>query len=117
MKPGFYSAKQECLLCGVTITNPICHECLEAEVEEWLEGRMPKLIPGLKKVSRAFGSYTHPGTNCMLCGNNMNVCSHCYCYEVHRLFADYPRLAEEFAEFFNFELRGSSHFSAIEEVV
>src|SRR3990167_3545293 len=50
---------------------------------------------------------------CLLCGDNMNVCTHCYCYEVNKLFQNYPRLAEEFVEFFNFELRGSSRVAVI----
>lgn len=108
MLPSLYSAKEECLLCGDSISNPICHACLESDIEEWLSDRMPRLIQKLKKTGQAFKSYTHPGLNCILCGNNMNICSQCYCYEVNRLFDNYPRLAEEFIEFFNFELRGGS---------
>jgi len=102
-----YSSKHECLLCGDVITNPICYTCIEREVEEWLSTRMPKLAPKLKKTGEMFSSYTHHGTRCILCGSNMNVCTHCYCYEIHKMLENYPRLAEEFVEFFNFELRGS----------
>ena len=114
MRSSLYSAREECLLCGDVITNPICFRCLEGEVEEWLSGRMPKLIPRLKKTGEVFKSYTHNGTRCILCGDNMNVCTHCYCYEVNKLFEDYPRMAEEFVEFFNFELRGSTGISMLE---
>ena len=107
MHSSLYSSRHECLLCGDVITNPICYGCLEGEVEEWLSSRMPKLVPKLKKTGQTFSSYTHRGTNCILCGNNMNVCTHCYCYEVNKLFESYPRLTDEFVEFFNFELRGS----------
>lgn len=109
MRSTIDTTKHECLLCGDAITNPICFTCLEDEVEEWLSGRMPRLVPKLKKTGEAFRSYTHPGTSCILCGNNMNVCTHCYCYEVNKLFDNYPRLREEFIEFFNFELKGRSH--------
>ena len=108
MKPSAYSTKHECLLCGDAITNPVCHTCLQTEVAGWLENQMPKLISRLKKTGEMFASYTHPGTSCILCGNNMNVCSHCYCDEVNKLLEDYPRLAEEFTTFFNFELQGSA---------
>ncbi len=114
MGTEFNSARHECLLCGDVITNPICHACLGSEVEEWLSERMPKLVPKLNKTGEMFDSYTHPGTNCILCGNNMNVCTHCYCYEVNKLFENYPRLAEEFIEFFNFELRGNSNSLGLE---
>ena len=114
MRSSLYSAREECLLCGDVITNPICFRCLEGEVEEWLSGRMPKLVPRLKKTGEVFKSYTHTGTRCILCGDNMNVCTHCYCYEVNKLFENYPRLTEEFVEFFNFELRGSTHVSMME---
>ncbi|HIG98434.1 TPA: hypothetical protein HA231_03350 [Candidatus Woesearchaeota archaeon] len=113
MHSGAYSSKHECLLCGDVITNPICYTCLESEVKDWLEDRMPQLVPTVKKTGRMFASYAHQGTRCILCGDNMNVCTHCYCYEVNKLFQNYPRLAEEFVEFFNFELRGSSRVAVI----
>ncbi len=114
MRSSLYSAREECLLCGNAIANPICHACIEHEIDEWLAGRMPKLVPRLKKAGEALRSYTRTGTRCILCSNNMNVCTHCYCYEVNRLFDNYPKLAEEFIEMFNFELRGSAHINVIE---
>ncbi len=96
------------MLCGDVITNPICYRCLESEIEQWLSSRMPELVPKLKKTGKMFASYTHTGTRCILCGNNMNVCSHCYCYEVSKLVEKDPELADEFIDTFNFELRGSS---------
>ena len=107
MQSSLYSSRHECLLCGDVITNPICYTCLEGEIEEWLSNKMPKLVPKLKKTGKTFSSYTHRGTTCILCGSNMNVCTHCYCYEVHKMFDNYPKLADEFVNFFNFELRGS----------
>ena len=114
MRSSLYSAGEECLLCGDVIANPICFRCLEGDVEEWLGDRLPKLVPRLKKTGDVFRSYAHSGTRCILCGDNMNVCTHCYCYEVNKLFENYPRLAEEFIEFFNFELRGSNSINMIE---
>lgn len=115
MYTGLYSAKDDCLLCGDVITNPLCFNCVEAEIKEWLTERMPRLIPKLRKTSELFASYTHKATTCILCGTNMNTCTHCYCSEVKKLFKDYPRLDEEFVEFFNFELKGSSRVNALED--
>jgi len=103
-----YSPRHECLLCGDVITNPICYHCLETEIENWLYKRMPKQIPRLKLTGKIFSSYTHSGTRCILCGSNMNVCTHCYSYEVSKLFDNNPKLADEFVELFNFELMGRS---------
>ncbi len=100
------STRGACLLCAESITNPVCYGCLQSEIEDWLSDRMPKLVARLRKAGGSFKSYTYPVTDCMLCGNNMNVCSQCYCREVTKLFENYPRLGEEFLEFFNFELRG-----------
>ncbi|MBW2965878.1 hypothetical protein KY342_02110, partial [Candidatus Woesearchaeota archaeon] len=43
---------------------------------------------------------------CMFCGKGMSICAHCYSRDVYDLIKeDFPWLAEEFIERFDFGLR------------
>jgi hypothetical protein len=87
------------------ITNPICFRCLEQEVTYWLMQRNPELVHKVRQDDALFSSYRHKGTRCIMCGNNMNTCSHCYCSEIRNILKPYPELEQEFMQFFNFELQ------------
>jgi hypothetical protein len=88
-----------CIICREGITNPICPACLANEIKSWR--------PGLSKIltKPAFGYSTE--VECMFCGREMSICAHCYCRDVYDiLLEEDPRVAEEFVEIFNFDLRG-----------
>ena len=93
-----------CLVCNDMITNPICFRCLEQEVTAWLMQREPEMIHKIRQDAAMFASYTHKGTKCVMCGSNMNTCSHCYCSEISKILEPYPELSQEFVQYFNFEL-------------
>lgn len=89
----------ECLICGDTISNRICYRCIESEVQKWLSVRNPTYIGALKRSSLFMDSYFHDGTECIMCGRNLNVCSKCYCMQVHKSLRRDRILASEFLDF------------------
>ena len=89
----------ECLVCGDTITNQICYRCIEVELEKWLLVRSPGSVDNVKRVGDFFASYFHEGGNCIMCGENLNTCSKCYCSSVHQALRKNRILASEFLDF------------------
>jgi len=89
----------ECLVCGDTITNQICYRCIEAEIEKWLSVRSPSSISRIKRAGDFFTGYSHEGSDCITCGQNLNVCSKCYCLSVHKALRKNRILTSEFLEF------------------
>ena len=96
---------QTCVLCEEGITNPICIECLAKEMEQWLSEKRQFLTDSIREKVKVFKSYTHDGTNCIICGENMNVCAHCFSIDVYKwLKGDNEELAREFLRSFNYEI-------------
>ncbi len=94
-----------CIACQEAITNPVCQDCLEKEIEVWLRKREPRLIPSLKKQTKEFKTITDYSNNlpCLFCKNNMNSCAYCYTNFIEEwLRKKYPRLVPEFKLFFDF---------------
>lgn len=94
---------EACVQCGEVITNPICIECLEREMEHWLMEYRPKLISFIRDTTKCFRSYTHDVMSCVICGKNMNICAHCYVKEISCLIKS-NRLMKEFLTQFNYDL-------------
>jgi|SRR3989344_5155786 len=92
-----------CVLCGEVITNPICINCLEKEIEYWLMDKKPRTISMIRYSTKNFNSYAHDVTNCVICGNNMNVCPHCYVKEISSMIKS-NRLMKEFLVQFNYDM-------------
>ena len=94
-----------CIACQEAITNPVCQDCLEREIETWLKKREPKLIQKLKRQTAEFKLITDfsNDTPCIFCKNNMNACAFCYTSFIEEwLRKKYPRLVLEFKFFFDF---------------
>lgn len=97
--------EHKCVVCDEAITNPICLECLEVEVRTWMRETGTMLVPKLGGFTDIFRGFTHAGTSCVICSNNMNICAHCYCKEiVNWLINEDNSLAQEFVTVFNYEL-------------
>lgn len=92
---------EACVLCGEAITNPICVNCLEREMEYWLMDK--KLVSLIRDSTKIFRVYTHYATRCIICGRNMNVCNYCYVKEISKLIKS-SRIMKEFLTQFNYEL-------------
>jgi hypothetical protein len=85
-----------CIICREGITNPICPECLAKEIGHWR--------PELKSSMATPASTGY--SRCMICGKGMSICAHCYSRDIYELIKEeFPWLAEEFIERFDFGLR------------
>lgn len=95
----------KCAVCGEAITNPICPECLQNEIEQWIDGFKPSAAKRIKGYSWGFDTYRHDTVKCVVCGNNMSICAHCFCKDVFELVEkELGELAEDFLYSFNFDL-------------
>ena len=92
---------EACPLCDEVITNPICLDCLEEQLKHWW--LLVKDEP--LELKELFTGYPEIGTRCIICGENISVCSHCYAKEAWDLIIkNYPELGEEFLIHFNYDL-------------
>lgn len=92
-----------CTLCGEAVTNPICKDCLSAQMKVWFEIKNidPKIIDEASVIFEGLPTISQ----CVKCGNDMTVCRHCFTKEVHDvLIENHPELKEEFARLFNYEI-------------
>lgn len=95
----------KCVVCEEAITNPICPECLQREMEHWIADFNPSLAKDVKRYSWDFDTYRHETTNCVICGDNMNICAHCFCKDIFELIEQQlEEKAEDFLYSFNFDL-------------
>jgi hypothetical protein len=100
--------EEKCVICQEAITNPICPECLQKEIEQWLVDKNKSLVPKLRSYASVYRAFRHAGTGCIICGSDMKVCAHCYCKDIYELFSDELEDAEDFLFSFNFELNRES---------
>jgi len=104
-------ANQMCVLCDEAITNPICLDCLQRSMEQWALGIKPGIVQDIKMKSFIFKAYDHEGTTCVVCGNNINICAHCFCKDIYEwLLEKHPETAESFLVSFNYEIRSLCRF-------
>jgi hypothetical protein len=100
--------EERCVICQEAITNPICQDCLQKEIEHWLADIKPSLVPKLRDYTRIF-AYGHKCISCVICGRNMNICAHCFCEDIYELLKyELGRNAENFLSSFNFDLNRES---------
>ena len=101
---------KNCVICDEAVTNPICLNCVERHIFAWLTEKKPTLIPLVKEIGDSLRGFSHEATFCFRCHRNLNVCPHCYAYEVLSWLEDeYPELSEEFLYLFNYELTFRIH--------
>lgn len=104
MLPQINAQEYICGACDDAITNPICPECLERQIVAWLSTRAPEHAEAVKGTKDIFDGFSSPVT-CIICGENMNVCPHCFVREVYHLLGARDReLGEEFRQHFNYDL-------------
>lgn len=94
---------QKCAECDEPVTNPICLSCLKTEVLGWMKEKKKSLVPLVKSRADFFRNYPETGVKCIICGENMNICSHCFTNDILIcLREDHPNLADDFKRSFNF---------------
>jgi hypothetical protein len=87
---------KRCLICDEVISNPICPDCINKEVRDFLAEQEMELYEDQSE----YGS-----TRCIICGKNMSVCPSCYTNELYGIIKNlHPSLEDDFKTFFNFEL-------------
>ena len=88
---------KRCLVCNEVISNPICPECINKEIRDWLVEKKIELIEN----NTGLGS-----TKCIICGKPTAICPSCYTSEIYSIVRKkYPNLEKQFKTYFNFELR------------
>jgi len=92
-----YIPDKRCPICNEVISNPICPECLNREIRDWL----------LDKDIELFGEEAQIGsTQCIICRKEFNICPSCYTSEIYDIIKKkYAYLEKEFKQYFNFQLR------------
>lgn len=92
----------ECILCEEAITNPVCMDCVEKEIETWLQEVQPGLVNELKtkteEIRLGLGK-----TYCILCDSDMCICTYCYTAHIFSWLKKYPKLVKEFRMLFDFK--------------
>lgn len=105
---------QECVLCEEYITNPLCPECICAQVTDWLREFKPELVSGLVLETSKMSLGLFNENSCIKCSGFMDVCT--YCYTKHILeWLKTQKVTEtrmsEFITFFHFDLEKKGYLS------
>ncbi|MBI5066523.1 hypothetical protein HZA97_09925 [Candidatus Woesearchaeota archaeon] len=93
-----------CNICNEAITNPVCSECLQLEIAQWLSDFQAGEPEEVKAVTQLFEHFS-TGVNCIVCKKELNVCAHCYCEEAKNFVP--KNHSEQFKRTFDFELNNS----------
>jgi hypothetical protein len=94
--------ERACVICNYTITNPVCTDCLKEEVLCFLADHNEKLVEDFKDYNKIFPKNSKV-SRCIICGELMDTCPHCYCNDISKLIKN-NILKDTFIETFNFEL-------------
>lgn len=89
----------DCLACGNTAMNRICHRCMQDQTIRWLEKESPGYKSAVMKTGNFFNEFSGRGSDCILCGDNLNVCGRCYTVSIHNVLRKNRILASEFLDF------------------
>lgn len=99
------SPQSRCVVCDEAITNPICPNCLEKEMQYWILERDPFLADSFRNSGKLETETYNEETTCVICGNNMNMCAHCFCKDVLEWLTEKnTELGREFEKHFDFEI-------------
>ena len=95
----------KCIAIGQSNNTPICQNCIEKTVEDWLKIRKPRLIPTLRRKAHSFFANTRYTNHvvCAFCNKKINACDFCFINYIKEWIEDkYPGLVTEFRLFFDF---------------
>jgi hypothetical protein len=91
----------DCVLCYEPVTNPVCQDCLEQAIEQWLWEVAPEKVDGLRFETNVIRA-PH-GVQCIRCNHAVGVCTYCYTKHIFN-WLNNLELQSEFIEFFNFDM-------------
>lgn len=90
----------ECIDCNEFVTNPVCIDCVENEMEVWLLETRPNLVNGLHQKTDEI-NLNMGDSHCILCKETMSVCTFCYREHILQWVKNYPELVPQFKTYFN----------------
>lgn len=89
-----------CVECNEVITNPICSACLAERMKMIIAKADAPL------AEQITGAEIGGDTTCVLCGQEMGLCAHCFSNDVYEFLQESnSALALEFASMFDFNIR------------
>ncbi|MCC7575007.1 hypothetical protein KO361_05425 [Candidatus Woesearchaeota archaeon] len=103
---------QECVLCEEYITNPLCPECIGAQIKTWLLEAKPELIDLLDLETSKLSQHLFNKNFCISCKKDMDVCSYCYTEHVLEWLEDKlsKELLSDFVKFFHYDFHRKGYF-------
>ena len=104
-KSASVAQEETCKVCNEGISNPICPECLEKQMQAFFGERIGITNTFAKKLATVATLWMDGASWCIICGKEMGVCAHCYSADVFdEVREEYPELEEEFLTHFNYYL-------------
>ena len=86
-----------CMECGDSITNPVCHECLQKQLESWLADKQiskklnakeaGKIKVRVKTLIKKLWTYPETGISCVFCREDVAICPYCFSRHIQTLLA------------------------------
>lgn len=97
----------QCRTCEEAITNPVCPECLERQIQDWLLRRSPENVEVLNDMTDKHVYVKSGSTKCIFCAKQMDICTYCFTEDVFNwLKTTDQTLLKEFMTYFNFDGKG-----------
>ncbi len=94
------AAQNRCVECDDIITNPVCPNCLAAQMMVMVGEYDQQLVEYVKGIN------VSGATKCIICNNPMGLCAHCFSKDVYQLLRSKNEpLSKEFLQRFDFDLR------------
>ena len=94
------AAQHRCVECDDIIANPICPNCLAAQMMVMVGEYDQTLVNCIKGIS------IEGETRCIICNEKMGLCAQCFSRDVYQLLNDKnQKVSKEFLQRFDFELR------------
>lgn len=89
-------------MCGESITNPLCNQCLTEEVVQWLSEKNQLLVPIIRDMNKLVSELQKINVHCISCNNKLRICAYCYCKELRDFVGE--ELKVSFNKTFDFTL-------------
>ena len=94
--------KNLCISCYEPITHPICERCYLKQIDRWLEHsgvNLRKRVSIQTKLRQVLTPEIESNTTCVLCGDEVKICSYCFLIKVTKTLKKI-KLSEELIQAF-----------------
>ncbi len=97
--------QETCAVCDEGITNPICAQCLEQQMQAFFGEKSGRPNLFIKRLAMMAMAQHAEASYCVVCSKAMGVCAHCFADgALHHVRAEYPELEEDFLLHFDYHL-------------